>query len=1280
MSWAPTGNPSEVRFRIRLSFRRSEFGPVSVGQVVQENTGPTVLFFGDGDVTVPLFVKVTAISLSEDWFLGEVVEDSLATEFGILHVYPPLAAGPFTAFLGGIGSPNDVPPVVPAACCRIADPANPQPGEENLANRPGLAYPLQTLVFPLSGNSSPVSTMVPIVVVPPSTAATFLVPAVDPDGDALTWRLSTDAEAGGPAHPPGISVNSATGVVTWNNLTSGPGGTALEDEPTFWTTQFVIEDHDIVPFSALTKRRKASGLHLRRKRALQNALGPAKTKTPVDFLLLIQPQVGNLPSCSISPGGALSATVGNQLSFTVTGTDADPGDTVTLNTGGIPAGATLTPAPPVTGNSPQSTLFTWTPVAADVGAYTVIFSATDTIGQQGLCQTTIQVIDVNANAPTCSISAHPGTVQAGTPFTFTVTGADPDTGDTVTLDVAGAGLPSGATMTPALPFSGASGVTSTLDWTPTASQTGPFTFTFTATDSLDRQAQCQTSVEVIANPNPPTCAVSPPGPFTVSAGTPVAFTVQGTDPDAGDSVTLDLDPNAIPPGALPPGASMTPPLPVTGASGVTSAFAWTPTLADLGSHTIAFAATDSAGQSGSCQATVNVIVTNTNVPTCTVNPSQTVPFGTPVTFTVTGTDIDQGDLLDLVLTSGPLPTGASLTPPLPILGVGSPVSSTFNWIPSALQGGLHTFSFQVTDGAGHQASCGTTITVTGPPTCVINPVGPQSVPAGSPVAFTVTGTDPDVGDVLDLALTSAPVLGAVFTPALPISNVPSPVSSSLAWTPTLAQIGPNTFSFLVTDSTNQTAACSTTINVTTPNPNTNPPTCTISPHPPTITAGTPFSFTVTGTDPDLGDLLDLALTSAPVAGAVFTPSLPISNAPSPVSSSLAWTPTAAQTGARTFSFLVTDSANQTGTCSTTVTVIANPPTCTISPHPSTVQAGTPFGFTVTGTDPDLGDLLDLALTSALPPGAAMAPALPLSNQPSPVSSTLSWTPTAAQAGNHTFSYVVTDLAGQTGTCQTSVQVIANLPPTITCPGPVNIEGCNVAGGQRVPLTVHVEDPNGDALTVTWRVDGVVVQVDHVPAGGPPTSANVTLTHIFSVGTHTVQVTVSDGQATAVSCQTTVTIKDTRAPVLTCSSAQPMLWPPNHDLVNVGFRSQAADACDSSIVPVVGVFADEDDEDQTGDGHHSPDAKNIGSGTLRLRSERKGDADGRVYLMLAQGTDDSGNTGLQCCAVTVPHSQSKKDKDSVLAQAREAVAACQATGEPPPGFFVVGDGPILGPKQ
>jgi hypothetical protein len=48
---------------------------------------------------------------------------------------------------------------------------------------------------------------------------------------------------------------------------------------------------------------------------------------------------------------------------------------------------------------------------------------------------------------------------------------------------------------------------------------------------------------------------------------------------------------------------------------------------------------------------------------------------------------------------------------------------------------------------------------------------------------------------------------------------------------------------------------------------------------------------------------------------------------------------------------------------------------------------------------------------------------------------------------------------------------------------------------------------------------------------------------------------------------------------------------------------------------------------------------------------------------------------------VPHSQSKADLNSVNAQAAAAVAAFVTGGNnPPAGFFLVGDGPVVGPKQ
>ena len=67
-----------------------------------------------------------------------------------------------------------------------------------------------------------------------------------------------------------------------------------------------------------------------------------------------------------------------------------------------------------------------------------------------------------------------------------------------------------------------------------------------------------------------------------------------------------------------------------------------------------------------------------------------------------------------------------------------------------------------------------------------------------------------------------------------------------------------------------------------------------------------------------------------------------------------------------------------------------------------------------------------------------------------------------------------------------------------------------------------------------------------------------------------------------------------------------------------------------------VYSNEDDEHQTGDGTHSPDAKEIALGTLRLRAESKGNGNGRVYLIIVTATDDCNNTALSCCTVTVPN--------------------------------------------
>jgi hypothetical protein len=140
-----------------------------------------------------------------------------------------------------------------------------------------------------------------------------------------------------------------------------------------------------------------------------------------------------------------------------------------------------------------------------------------------------------------------------------------------------------------------------------------------------------------------------------------------------------------------------------------------------------------------------------------------------------------------------------------------------------------------------------------------------------------------------------------------------------------------------------------------------------------------------------------------------------------------------------------------------------------------------------------------------------------------------------------------------------------------------------------------------------------------------------------------------------------------------------LWPANHDLINVGLKATPTGICPANRD--VTVFSDEDDVDPQTIGDMSPDAKNIALTTLRLRAERRDSGDGRVYLIVTKTSDGTGNSAFSCNTVTVPKTQSTGDKNSVAAQASAAQTFCTNNGgAAPAGFFSVGDGPVIGPKQ
>jgi hypothetical protein len=136
------------------------------------------------------------------------------------------------------------------------------------------------------------------------------------------------------------------------------------------------------------------------------------------------------------------------------------------------------------------------------------------------------------------------------------------------------------------------------------------------------------------------------------------------------------------------------------------------------------------------------------------------------------------------------------------------------------------------------------------------------------------------------------------------------------------------------------------------------------------------------------------------------------------------------------------------------------------------------------------------------------------------------------------------------------QLLNNTPPTVSTPPAVTVEAASPAGTS-VTLSAQVHDPDCNALTITWNVDGGLPErIETLGHADPATS--VSFTHLYSVGVHPVTVTVSDGTAGPVTATTTVTVRDTTPPQVSCALATGELWPPNHQWVNVGLSVAGSD--------------------------------------------------------------------------------------------------------------------------
>jgi hypothetical protein len=122
------------------------------------------------------------------------------------------------------------------------------------------------------------------------------------------------------------------------------------------------------------------------------------------------------------------------------------------------------------------------------------------------------------------------------------------------------------------------------------------------------------------------------------------------------------------------------------------------------------------------------------------------------------------------------------------------------------------------------------------------------------------------------------------------------------------------------------------------------------------------------------------------------------------------------------------------------------------------------------------------------------------------------------------------------------------------------------------------------------------------------------------------------------------IVDRTPPAIELSLKNDQIWPPNGEMVDVGFSYSVSDNCDSSPLVFVKVTSDEPSAAGPASGSE-PDAKILENNRLLLKAQRSDAGDGRVYVITLTATDASSNSTSSHVIVRVNLAPGQKAIDS-----------------------------------
>ena len=402
--------------------------------------------------------------------------------------------------------------------------------------------------------------------------------------------------------------------------------------------------------------------------------------------------------------------------------------------------------------------------------------------------------------------------------------------------------------------------------------------------------------------NPPVLASI--GNKTIVEGATLSFDVTASDGD-GDSLTYTVD-------SLPSGAGFDP---------ATGSFSWSPAFNQSGSYSVTFTVTDDSDNDSE---TILITVMDVNRPPILSSiGTQTVGEGSQLTFTITGSDLDNDALS---YSADDLPDGATF----------SSTTRFFSWTPEFQMSDntrVYPVTFNVSDGVADDSET-VTINVTNVNRApVMDSIGSQSLTEGDTYNLVINATDPDSNPITFSAVDIPP--GSVFIPS----------THSFSWIPGSDQSGSYDVTFTASDGS---LSDSETVTFTVNNGNEAPVLDVIGAK--SIAENSQLTFVVSANDIN-GDNLNYSASGLP-NGAVFDAE----------QQRFTWTPDYAQAGTFTVMITVTDGVySDFETVEITVTNSNRTPVLSGTPG-SSVMVTTNYSFTPVASDPD-GDSITFTIAN-----------------------------------------------------------------------------------------------------------------------------------------------------------------------------------------------------------------------------------------------------------------------------------------------------------------------------